>query len=101
MPYSEAQFDAMQSNPIAIRAYFWRVAMGAHRRFLLAQSEVIERGEVSPTQRFRDVFDADREKRHRAEVDRRLGEIVLANLDACVRSCVERPTPCTACRDQH
>lgn len=98
MPYSEEELDAMQYDPVVMRAYFWRVAMGAKRRSLVTKREIIERGRYSVVPHFRGVYEEDVRKRDWADVEERLSKVVLDNIDALVRSCTRRPKVCETCR---
>ena len=98
MAYSDADLEAMQYDPIALRRYFWCVAMGAKRRSLVTKREVIERGRTSPTTHFKSVFAQDRRARDWADVDAAFSEAILSNLDDFVSSCLIRPKPCATCR---
>lgn len=97
MPYSQAQLVAMSYNPVAMRGYFWSVAMQARKRALVTKREVVERGTASPVTHFDGIYEQDRRNRSWANVDENLSRTVLENLDALVRSCLERPKVCAAC----
>lgn len=90
----------MQYNPIALRAYFWRVAMGCNSRALELRQELQTTGETFPVVGFRPVFDEGREKHHWAQTLTRMHVALMENLDAWVRSCLERPPVCEACRSK-
>lgn len=99
MPYSDKELDAMQYDPIATRGYYWRCAMAARRRALIATREIVERGRYSPTTLFAEVYEADGEARERADLDMRVSEMIMEHIDAMVRSSLERPKVCKACRN--
>lgn len=98
MPYSEAELEAMQYDPLALARYFWRVAMGCRRRALVSQREIIQRGQYSAVPRFDAVFDEDWRNRRWADTELSFSKVLLENLDMMVRGCLERPKACAKCR---
>ncbi len=98
MPYSEQDFEAMQYNPVLMRAYFWRVAMGMKRRSLVTKRDVIERGVQSPVPNFVGTYLEDGRRRDWADVEECVSAIILSHIDILVRTCIERPRICEACR---
>lgn len=98
MIYTEAQFEAMRYDPIALRWYFWNVGMAARRRSLIEKREISERGRDYDPRWFDHQYLVDGKARDWCDVERNFAIGILDNLDHWVRGCLERPPVCKACR---
>jgi hypothetical protein len=75
MPYSGEELDEIGRDPVRLRGYFWRVAMGARLRAARAREDA-QKGLT------RDL--------RWASLEEDVSRIILDNLDALVESSLER-----------
>jgi hypothetical protein len=90
MPYSEQEMKEISRDPNRLRRYFWRVAMGAKRRAARARREVKDQAVRSSPVLFHDAVDDARERLRRASIEESFAAAILDNLDAWVKSSLER-----------
>jgi len=86
MPYTEADFARMDTDPAFARQYFWRCAMGMKRLAAERRRRVRAMAVSSSPVGFRDLYEAGQDELELARVEEATADAVLANLDALVKN---------------
>jgi hypothetical protein len=86
MTYTAEQFERMEHDPVLARCYFWHVAMSARRRARETRRAVRAQAVHSSPVAFDEAAADARDRLHWAQIDENLADVILANLDALVKS---------------
>jgi hypothetical protein len=86
MPYSETDMEAIERDPVRLRAYYWHMTQHWRRMAREMRDASRQTGRAHPVTNYRPAFLEGREEMRHAEVLERLAEHVSENIDALVET---------------